>query len=565
MSRVVLRGLLAWTTLCSCSILSDYPDSQTESAADVCLDGVDQDLDGFVDCEDPDCDGFCVEARSTCEDGRNNDGDVHLGVPLTDGLDPTCWDRGLAPGPRCTWTSGSTFDLSRYRAEDVFPGIDWISTGIVDPEGDDRLKEILLAPGRYVESVRPSTGDLRAMAMRTNFRARDGVTLEVRLRSDRTGRGVRVKVEMREGRAWGHLEDETGARSDEVLLEPFWDHEVWLEVTSDAVPRWRLYAVQGMSPVTMPVDPELARDEPLTVRFEVTSGGPEPVRISRLRLNRRSVDDCGRDIDSPLVSTRSLRGAAEGDRRCVVLDDLSVGSTDGRRWREGITPIRAGDLAIAWAPRFTRFEGARLDPETNELFLSASTDCSTWREASSGTPPAIRDASARLVGFDVIEGAPGGDRRLHFLVGSEDAYELVELASTSGLPFSYEEVGRSAWPFGVWTEGRALAAGRMGHELWVLGPGTSPDAIALWTVSNGEPMLVADPVVEPTNAPGTPDRFRVRSGTLVPVPIEGWDEPVSPKFRLYFLGNLLPMDPGFNSSFTRTAVSWRELTLKEAP
>lgn len=48
-----------------------------------CDDGIDDDQDGAIDCEDPDCDGACLE---TCEDGRDNDGDG-----LTDCADSDCW------------------------------------------------------------------------------------------------------------------------------------------------------------------------------------------------------------------------------------------------------------------------------------------------------------------------------------------------------------------------------------------------------------------------------------------------------------------------------------------
>ncbi len=43
--------------------------------AEACVGGIDEDLDGAVDCEDSDCDGQCPEA---CTDGRDNDGDGEL-------------------------------------------------------------------------------------------------------------------------------------------------------------------------------------------------------------------------------------------------------------------------------------------------------------------------------------------------------------------------------------------------------------------------------------------------------------------------------------------------------
>src|SRR5438552_1030376 len=53
-----------------------------------CVNGVDDDGDGLVDCADPDCDGSgsCPEnTAARCSDGRDNDGDG-----LVDCNDPNC-------------------------------------------------------------------------------------------------------------------------------------------------------------------------------------------------------------------------------------------------------------------------------------------------------------------------------------------------------------------------------------------------------------------------------------------------------------------------------------------
>ncbi len=66
----------------------DCDDPACDSAChELCIGGVDEDQDGLVDCEDPSCDGSCVE---DCTDGRDNDGD---GGP--DCLDSDC-DGGCA-------------------------------------------------------------------------------------------------------------------------------------------------------------------------------------------------------------------------------------------------------------------------------------------------------------------------------------------------------------------------------------------------------------------------------------------------------------------------------------
>ncbi len=63
----------------------------TAAQPEDCLDGLDNDLDGLVDCADEDCDGMCAEV---CGDGRDNDGDGAI-----DCLDSDCW--GEACGEIC--------------------------------------------------------------------------------------------------------------------------------------------------------------------------------------------------------------------------------------------------------------------------------------------------------------------------------------------------------------------------------------------------------------------------------------------------------------------------------
>ncbi|HJK98609.1 MAG TPA: hypothetical protein RMF84_15400 [Polyangiaceae bacterium LLY-WYZ-14_1] len=90
-----------------------------------CGDSVDNDLDGRVDCVDPDCDGpeeLCDETRALCEDDRDNDGDG-----LIDADDFGCW---LEPRRidvvRCE--SAVETDLTR---DDFLNADDWIGGRLV--------------------------------------------------------------------------------------------------------------------------------------------------------------------------------------------------------------------------------------------------------------------------------------------------------------------------------------------------------------------------------------------------------------------------------------------------
>jgi hypothetical protein len=63
--------------------------SFAELGSEACSDDRDNDGDGLVDCEDPDCapTGLCEHLAGACTDGRDNDGDG-----LGDCTDPDCWD-----------------------------------------------------------------------------------------------------------------------------------------------------------------------------------------------------------------------------------------------------------------------------------------------------------------------------------------------------------------------------------------------------------------------------------------------------------------------------------------
>ncbi|MCB9681983.1 MAG: hypothetical protein H6733_10985 [Alphaproteobacteria bacterium] len=79
--------------------------------AEVCDNGVDDDHDGLMDCQDGDCLAASTCAETACDDGADNDGDG-----LEDCADEDCWGHG------CAWTRSRLVDgeLERRRTfEDV--------------------------------------------------------------------------------------------------------------------------------------------------------------------------------------------------------------------------------------------------------------------------------------------------------------------------------------------------------------------------------------------------------------------------------------------------------------
>ena len=79
--------LVPW--LCACTIFTEFdPDLHTENFLETCSDGIDNDSDGLVDCEDTGCSELdhCKESSdATCVDGKDNDQDG-----FTDCKDPSC-------------------------------------------------------------------------------------------------------------------------------------------------------------------------------------------------------------------------------------------------------------------------------------------------------------------------------------------------------------------------------------------------------------------------------------------------------------------------------------------
>ncbi len=88
------------------SVLDTGPSTPSE----VCNDGVDNDLDGLLDCEDGDCamDPFCVEL--VCNDGLDSDGDGR-----TDCEDDDCWGNGCA-AVRSNLTSATSATAGVWRS-----------------------------------------------------------------------------------------------------------------------------------------------------------------------------------------------------------------------------------------------------------------------------------------------------------------------------------------------------------------------------------------------------------------------------------------------------------------
>ena len=79
-----MRALTFMSVMLTCSCTAVV---LSEDQPDVCENGIDDDGDGFTDCEDASCDasGACEVSITFCQDGDDNDGDA-----LVDCADDDC-------------------------------------------------------------------------------------------------------------------------------------------------------------------------------------------------------------------------------------------------------------------------------------------------------------------------------------------------------------------------------------------------------------------------------------------------------------------------------------------
>lgn len=81
-ARILYIGLALMVVLSACGSQDEAPAEAKEPTTETsCTDGVDNDGDELVDCDDTDCECLVIE----CSDGEDNDGDG-----LIDCYDPDC-------------------------------------------------------------------------------------------------------------------------------------------------------------------------------------------------------------------------------------------------------------------------------------------------------------------------------------------------------------------------------------------------------------------------------------------------------------------------------------------
>lgn len=115
-----------------CTLIASYPGLGVETG-EACRNGIDDDLNGRTDCDDPSCAGpACAELSEVeCTDGRDDDGD---GLP--DHLDPACWDHARLEPRRCESIGPGDFVGSFDALDGTWRNVTGTSVSFV-PDPDD--------------------------------------------------------------------------------------------------------------------------------------------------------------------------------------------------------------------------------------------------------------------------------------------------------------------------------------------------------------------------------------------------------------------------------------------
>jgi hypothetical protein len=187
-SRLALRSLAV--VLAGCSLVEGYPapgaeicanglDDDLDGRADCadvachgapecdeamhCHNGVDDDRNGLTDCMDPACDGQCPEdTLAECSNGRDDDGDGYR-----DWIDPRCWPFAHLAVTRCPRIPGGAVTLAPSLDDwhDAWPShLGTPSAAVVVPDANDPSRSVIGVAngGDYAEldALVPSEGAL---------------------------------------------------------------------------------------------------------------------------------------------------------------------------------------------------------------------------------------------------------------------------------------------------------------------------------------------------------------------------------------------------------------------
>lgn len=419
-----------------------------EAGADGCADGLDNDGDGMTDCQDPGCDGVCPEGGvASCRDGRDNDGDGAF-----DTADPGCFTSGSAiTEERC-----ASARQTEWAARDLLAGALGVRDVELFPSDDVPLR---LGPSALVVGNASSTGAIEGLEITMEVRGAPGVMRYVQLveptvGSDGPMQGLSIgtdgggAIHLRSGDAAqiAYGAPTVPAPVDRIVARIRGDVFRVIEPES-------LYDEEG-APTTLEVPlPELLRDgTPLSVRIRgelaIDDGSPR-LDVTRLSLRRPAYHPCLDPNPSLLPPTEAevlaVRYDSTQELLCALVTEgrsasspgtlvAHVSDDQGATWERATTVAsEAPDAAaLAWDPEAEQFVALLASADGAALRARTSPGCVSFRDTPA---PSVEAGSMAALAYEITD---DGAHRMLTVSGSE----LVVWASPDGAPDGFAEERR---------------------------------------------------------------------------------------------------------------------------
>lgn len=380
--RVVGSAALASLAV-GCTLLQPYPDD----AVELCTGGVDEDLDGLVDCADPNCIGQCPEeSAATCANGDDDDGDGHVDLD-----DPRCWPFGRVTLHACRTIAGTELSIASTGGAFGYNRI----VAVADPAGSGSdVSGAIDATYGEIRTVDPITGswagfrldarvylDPAAGSGSLNFEFGDFAAIIATSGLDLGMTGDDVNVALDPAAVWRTV-SLTVARVDTRLVAT-------LEVERPGGAPARLtYSFPEDWPEQFPLD------------FAASFHGG--ALMDGLVLHRPRYDECR--FPEPFVTGSGAVAVRSPDLWCIVTGSWTSSSPDGGTFTRGSAPAYhpSSDLespnSPIWDPAAGRFRALAVEAMSGEVWTLSSADCEGW--ALEG--PALANTLERIVFHPVI-------------------------------------------------------------------------------------------------------------------------------------------------------------------
>jgi hypothetical protein len=532
-AALALASIAAW--LSACTAVHDYDGSpevcrggvdddidglvdcaDPDCAADCderarCDDGIDDDQDALVDCSDPDCDGTagCHEAGVFCSDGRDNDRDARI-----DARDAECWPISRVTTDRCASILGGAITLGPTDFEGGFIEHDPLTTGAGD------LLAVLpstssTAPVPTVVATRAATGAIDGTRASATFWL-DGdvrspvdpavvLTLSVATGARHSPRTIDMAVGqgfclltgsvVTSGRTAPGIAVGRGARVHLTIT---------IEIEGRAV--HAAYSVNGGAPQAF--EGTLTDDwvEGPSIVVGASSAHGRGVWLESASIERERLERC--DVVQPPLGVVTIDGLERigtaihavtrgpGPSLCALAafrvrtaehQIVAIHSEDdGATWARG-DPFALGSSftasagrwhALAWDPVLMRYFAVSL---VGPLLVSqSSADCITWEDESLAAMDVTNGGAVSLLLASAPSYAIGlGGHEVRLLVGLESGdFGLVPMRSPWGDP-------------GTWTIGEPDAD--TGATMpWSAGPPVEQLRMAVREEDHGARVRIAD-------------------------------------------------------------------------